>query len=202
MMSLKNTGERQVGVEYRDIAPDHLKRYQLVRDTSGASASFVDIGCGVGYGTFLLGGRRGCTAVGYDVDLDTIQYARENWSHQNVSFWAGDVTRSEAVPSWPAIAVAFEIIEHLADPRPLLRAVQSPILWASVPNEEGNPWSQAKFPFHYRHYDQFDFRDLLLDTGWVIVEKWHQKTKRPGEIEDDWFFGARTLIVKATRESV
>ena len=43
-MQLKNTGERQVGREYRDIAPDHLNRYKLVKEASGESADFIDIG--------------------------------------------------------------------------------------------------------------------------------------------------------------
>lgn len=201
-MPLTNTGERQIGREYRDIAADHLNRYKLVKESEGESANFIDIGCGVGYGTFLLGGRRGCTATGYDIDIDTIHFARQNWSHQNVLFWVGDVTRPDVVSQWPDVAVAFEIIEHLEDPRPLLEAIRSPVLWASVPNEEGNPWSREKFPFHYRHYDQFEFRDLLTETGWTITGKWHQKTKRPGEIEEGWFSGSRTLVVKAIRESV
>ncbi len=73
---------------------------------------------------------------------------------------------------------AFEIFEHLVAPLNVLRAIEAPRLFASVPLRlwfakaywnEDNPWD--------RHYHEFEDRqfDWLLDkAGWRIVrtEKW------------------------------
>ena len=104
---MKSTGERQIGTELRDIAPDHVNRYRLVRDYERGK-SFIDIGCGVGYGTFILGTGAGRQATGYDIDIEAVNYARQHWNHPNVSFWSGDVSRPEAVTGWADAAVAFE----------------------------------------------------------------------------------------------
>ncbi len=88
-------------------------------------------------------------------------------------------TNAEAV-------TAFEILEHLVSPFPLLQAIEAPKLFASVPL---SLWF-AKAYWNYndpfdRHYHEFEPRqfDMLLEkAGWIIkkTEKWVSPTNTIG----------------------
>lgn len=159
----------------------------------------TDVGCGCGYGSSILGQVAGWV-VAYDRDEGALDHAEEYFSAPGISFLHGDVQKHPARFTWGEVAVAFEIIEHLTDPYPLLLAIRSPTLYASVPDERGNPWSEAKFPFHHRHYTLEQFHELLKDTGWRVTEDWFQRDKRPGVMERGVAAdGGRTLIIRAER---
>lgn len=76
------------------------------------------------------------------------------------------------------VVTAFEILEHLVSPFPLLYSVKAPKLIASVPLKLwfANAYWSKNDPFD-RHYHEFEPRqfDMLLNkAGWEIVksEKW------------------------------
>lgn len=81
---------------------------------------------------------------------------------------------------------AFEILEHLVSPFPLLRAIRAPKLIASIPLRlwfATAYWNESD-PYD-RHYHEFEPRqfDMLLDkAGWEIKksEKWISPTKKIG----------------------
>lgn len=81
------------------------------------------------------------------------------------------------------VITAFEILEHLVSPFPLLHNINAKKLVTSIPLKLwfANAYWNAENPFD-RHYHEFEPRqfDMLLDkAGWKILksEKWVSKAK-------------------------
>lgn len=195
-----DTGERQVAPDVSGIRRDHVARYEWaakVVGENGRSNAVADFACGIGYGTQLIA-QHGHKVIGYDASQEAIDYAAAHYAHANASFM-----RTDANNDWPDwrvhadVAVSFETIEHIRDPRPLLRAMSAgcETLLASVPNESVFPWQNHAF--HYRHYTAAQFEQLLAETGWTVTE-WYGQATDQSDVEKDNMKG-RTLIAKAVR---
>lgn len=126
-------------------------------------AKVVDLGCGCGYGTEMLG-IAGYDAYGVDRDPAAIAYAKVRYSSL-ASFDCLDLETWDA-PS--EAAVCFDVLEHLDDPEALVKRLNRPLL-VSVPAND--PPSHNPF-----HKQQFDHRSLyeLLRHYYERIEITHQ----------------------------
>lgn len=199
------SGERQVTPNISEIRADHRNRYRWVRDNHIAPGDIVaDFACGVGYGTRLLADMAS-GVYGFDIDDETLEYARANYAHPHIAFIKADGNCPEPIVGETPyhLAVSFETIEHIQDPRPLLKALRSaPRLIASVPNESVMPWQRedgATTAFHFRHYTKTEFAELLMECGWNPVE-WHGQLGPESEVERDVY--GRTLIAVCERVEI
>lgn len=163
-----NDGERQVAPDVSGIRADHVARYEWAARVLPAKSRVLDVGCGVGYGAHLLA-QAGHTVVAFDRSAEAIAYAREHYAHPNICFICHEIGSPIEVSAVDA-AIAFEIIEHLADPLPMLRWLRdlTPLLLASVPNEKHFPYRNYKF--HHRHYTKSQLLDLLTRAGFVVED--------------------------------
>lgn len=202
-MSL-NSGERQVTPNISEIRADHVARYKFAaKQLPNGLAIVLDFACGIGYGTRILAESSSAAWVhGYDIDAETLEYAREKFAGQGIAFHQAD---GNCPPELPVadLAVSFETIEHIQDPRPLLKALRSaPRLIASVPNESVMPWQRddgATTAFHFRHYTKTEFAELLMECGWNPVE-WYGQLGPESEVERD--VHGRTLIAVCERVEI
>lgn len=153
---LEYTGER--AVPWNDatgyIMAAHVARYAwAVRYCFGRQV--VDLGCGCGYGTFMLSWVAKC-ATGVDIDDKTITSAMHSFEAPNLSFLTADITQN--IPHGDAY-VAFEVLEHLDKPRQLIDSLNAPLLW-SMPVCDGSE-------FHKKPYTLNEIDDLVGPIGWV-----------------------------------
>lgn len=202
------SGERQTGATLDRIQYDHRARYQWAVERLRARALepveslIYDLGAGIGYGAALLADALpGAAVLAIDRSADSLEYgARVGYARANVTL-AEDTLDGQPCDDWrPALgATAFELIEHLADPEPLLRTLPARHLFASVPNEDVVPFSPRTAPFHRRHYTRAEFADLLTRTGWEIVS-WHGQTGPLSNVIP-WQDDCRTLVVEAVRDA-
>lgn len=189
-------GERQVAPTLAGIRRDHVARYEWAAKQLPPVASVLDVGCGVGYGARVLA-EAGHTVLAVDRDAEALGYARKHYAHPRVRYVKQDLRRWPRVVARDAArgaAVCFEVLEHLADPLPLLKRLRAQCGWllASVPNEDEFPWEG--YAFHYRHYTPGQFRHLLEAAGWEVTEWWGQHDETSG-VERN--VAGRTLIAVA-----
>lgn len=189
-------GERQVAPTRKGIRRDHVARYEFAARTLPPGSRVLDLACGVGYGSRILA-EAGHTVIGLDVDADAIAYARQHYAHELASFREFDASQGsiEQFGTQDA-AVCFETIEHIEDPRPMLKqfARTCTRLIASVPNESVFPW--RGHAYHFRHYTQDQFLALLTECGWHVTG-WHGQAGTESEPVADQ--NGRTLIAVCER---
>ena len=130
---MMRTGERQVAPTLDGIRADHVKRYTWAASSIPRGSRVVDFSCGVGYGSRILA-VAGNTVSGFDIDAEAIEYAKQHYLWHNTTFSVADGNSPGELGEYDA-AVSFETIEHIEDPRPLLKALRAaaPVLYCSVP---------------------------------------------------------------------
>jgi len=195
-------GERQVSPTLEGIRRDHVARYEWAAKQINPESQVIDFACGIGYGCKILADA-GHQARGYDLDEEAIAYGRKYYGQHSAVLSAGNGNNPGELRAADA-AVCFETIEHIEDPRPLLKAlrVSAPLLLASVPNESVMPWQRkdgATTAFHFRHYTKHEFNALLQECGWFVTE-WHGQDGAESEVGPN--VNGRTLIAVCQREAL
>lgn len=185
-------GERQVAPTHDGIRKDHTARYTWAAQR--LSGKVYDLACGVGYGSKLLAVMAGCDVCAIDIDAEALDYGKKHYNDARIVFAKGDLGGLPAFEKADA-AVAFEVIEHLEDPRPMLTALVGavPLLLASVPNEEVFPYKNHAY--HHRHYTRAEFEALLAECGWRVME-WHGQEGPESPVKPD--VNGRTLVAVCT----
>ncbi|MCC6755046.1 MAG: class I SAM-dependent methyltransferase [Solirubrobacterales bacterium] len=161
--ALELTGERTLP----DVPEENYwyRRHLAVYEWIAARVNglkVVDLACGEGYGSGLLGGSA-AEVIGVDANPEAFEHASARYTTENVSF------RRELVESFsePVDAVVFlQTIEHIQDPDSLVAgfAEIAPVAYISTPNlltlaPEGAEKSDN--PWHIREYRLEEYRALL-----------------------------------------
>lgn len=149
------TGERAVpwnpavGV---GVMTHHIMRYAWATPLCWQK-HVVDLGCGTGYGSFMLSWvARHITAL--DIDQKSILYAGNHFSVQNMHYVVQDISRG--IPA-ADVYVAFEVIEHLADPYRLVDSIKNTLIWSIPVNNAGQ--------FHKALYSVDDIKHLMAGSN-------------------------------------
>jgi SAM-dependent methyltransferase len=130
----------------------HLMRYKFALENI-QPGRVLDIACGVGYGTKLLSAADKIqAAIGVDISVDAIEYARSHYGHDGIKFVTADALQFTDASGFENI-VSLETIEHVPDPRALLAHLTSllkpnGILIGSVPitpSVDANPHHRTDF---------------------------------------------------------
>jgi SAM-dependent methyltransferase len=159
----------------------HRKRYEFALPFC-ARKEVLDAGCGVGYGSALLGesARR---VVGVDNEPEAIEYARRRYGGPNVEFVVGDLLALDLPDASFDVVCSFETIEHLPDRerylgemRRVLRGDGTFLL--STPRAE----STTERPLNPHHAVELSQGDLeaLLRRSFEIVELYGQQRIQTG----------------------
>lgn len=135
----------------------YLKALPFVRD------QFVlDASCGTGYGSLMLS-LEAKRVIGWDIDEETIEFARSHYGRKNISFEVNDINNSRPIshvglPDGQLfdVIVSFETLEHLTDPYATLKFFDSilkpgGVMLASVPLNEEMGWNE-----HHKHVFTFE----------------------------------------------
>lgn len=147
----------------------HLERYRFAARWA-QDARVLDIACGVGYGSeaFMTAGAR--AVIGVDRDPRAVAYARRRYGGEAVTFRVSDAeVFSDDEPF--DLVVSLETVEHVPDPVRFLRTLADLVrpgghLVASVPTSPSTDIN----PYHLHDFTERSFRELIAETGMLIVE--------------------------------
>ena len=177
--------------QIKDVRADHTARYRWAAER--IQGHVIDAGCNCGYGAAILADA-GLIVAAFDYWFQGLEYARRHWSRPGITWVKADFEDAFEFPVTGAV-VAFEVVEHLDDPRPLLKEARRVAgrLFASVPNQDVWPHEPRLAPVHKRHYTRKEFKALLNECGWQTIEWWGQYG---GESPVMRGVSGRTLVVE------
>lgn len=170
----------------------HLKRYYFAQSYV-KNKKVLDIGCGTGYGDFLLS-QYAKEVIGIDISKDAIDFAQEHYKKENLNFYIMDWEEIEKFNETFDVIIAFEFIEHIKEPDKFLNLIkkilnENGLIIISTPNKST---SSGKNPYHYKEYNPYEFEELLSqhfknfyiygefirDKSKLDLEKWNRDLER------------------------
>ena len=139
---------------------ESLARYEFAKKYVGSNLNIIDIGCGTGYGSAVLGGKN--TVVAIDNSKRAIAYANKHYSNK-AKFLVASATKLPFKDNSFDVACSFEVIEHMKDVHGYLDEVYrilkpSGTYILSTPNKQ--VYSKGKKSGSIYHIKEYTLRDL------------------------------------------
>ncbi len=168
--NLKLTGERTLpGILKENYwFKRHLVAYEFAQSRA-RSKIVVDIGCGEGYGSYLLS-KSASKVIGIDIAPEVIEHAKTKYKAANLSFEIMDVAELNFEDGFADLAVSLQVIEHLPDQTPFLKEISRVLnengeAIISTPNKKTiSPGSLEPInPFHFTEYTPVDLYNTLTE---------------------------------------
>lgn len=175
---LEFTGERYVSGHKGQTQNAHHHRYLFALEFC-KNKDVLDVACGEGYGTYLLG-NVSSSIVGVDIDEATVAFANRNYAKDNVSFVRAPAQSIPFEDKSFDVIVSFETIEHFEQHDEFLSEIcrllrDDGVLVISSPNKDiysvKNKYSN---PFHEKELDRSAFVDLMrakFDNLYILFQR-------------------------------
>lgn len=162
---LEFTGERYVSGHKGLTQHAHHHRYLLALGFCEGK-SVLDVACGEGYGSALLG-TVSSSVIGVDIDEDTVAFATRNYGTDHVRFACAPAQKLPIPDKSLDIVVSFETIEHFDDHEGFISEISrvlkdDGILIISSPNKSVySIKNNYNNPFHEKELELDEFENVL-----------------------------------------
>lgn len=202
--NLPFTGERVIPGEVEtQLWNEHVARYRFA-SLFCKGKRVLDVGCGTGYGTELLG-HVAKYALGFDISQEAVKEASSAYGHCDFACSSAQ-TFPIAEQSFDVIT-AFEVIEHLENWREFLcecTRVLSPdgIFVVSTPNTDYYVEARGPSgpnPFHIHEFQFSEFRSALNDL-FPSVQILAQNQQETITFSGDWITQKSEGFIPATND--
>jgi len=132
----------------------------------------ADLGCGTGYGSYLLSWSGASSVTSVDISEEAISYAREHYP--GVDYRVADLCDPGALPE-ADVGVCFEVLEHVRAPEQVLAAALSRYrrVLVSLPNPllGGSHLN----PHHIQDWPMRKLKQELRSAGATHIKTYHQR---------------------------
>ena len=158
-------GERYTSGASGEIKHEHFHRYLFALQFC-RQRDVLDIACGEGYGSALLG-QVARQVTGVDLDPDAIRHANTSYRDDVVSFVIGDCGSIPLADASVDVVISFETLEHIAaqgDFFAQIKRVLRPngVLVLSTPDKVAYAdVATTPNPFHVRELSEAELRALV-----------------------------------------
>lgn len=148
----------------KKLIQEHTLRYTFAR-AFVKNKVVVDLGCGTGYGTQILALNNSRKIYGVDSNAHAIEYAQKHYSHKKIIYKHQDGENTKLPSSVADVVVAFEIIEHVENPKKFLKEASRLLkpggtLFLSTPNNET---SYGDNPYHVKEYSIQELKKMVSE---------------------------------------
>jgi len=139
----------------------HLTRYYFSLPYL-RNKDVVDIGCGTGYGDFIISGEAK-RVIGIDNSKEAIDFAKEHYKKENVEFYQMDWKEIKNLKEKFDVVISFEFIEHIKEQKEFLELIKEilkddSIAIISTPNKSTSSGNNI---YHYKELNPVEFEDLI-----------------------------------------
>jgi len=167
---MKYTGERvipKIMDPTNGMLIEHITRYEFAKQF--CTGRVLDIACGVGYGTQVLLNQNPNIKelVGIDISEESINYAKDNYSFIETSYYVDDALNPELYKTYGTFdtIVSFETIEHFEGDELFIENLYNLLkpggtLVISTPFGRGRH-KPCGCPFHVYQYKEEEFIEVL-----------------------------------------
>ena len=162
---------RQVGETLDKIDPLHVKRYFMASSFMPTSGTILDLGCGCGYGSYLLANEHPLRNVtGIDYSEEAVEYAREHYSLCNNSFAVMDLQLDTDNKYLADGIIATEVLEHIPDWAAFMNnvikwLVPGGVLFVAVPFRDD---TAGRNQYHVKDWPFDELAEVLISSGLTI----------------------------------
>lgn len=185
MSEIKNwTGERLETFVFNDNTIEHLHRYAITFDYV-KQQTVLDIASGEGYGSSLLS-KYAKNVIGVDIDIETINLAKEKYKSENIEFKIGSANSIPLDNDSVDVVVSFETLEHHDKHRQMMIEIKrvlknNGVLIISTPNKKTYSENRNyKNPFHSKELYFSEFEDLI--NSFFTNAKFYEQNQIEGSL--------------------
>jgi 2-polyprenyl-3-methyl-5-hydroxy-6-metoxy-1,4-benzoquinol methylase len=151
----------------------HVERYRFIRRF--CHGRVADIGCGVGYGSYLISQNPDVVEVnGVEPVEESYNFARKEWVEDNLSFFNATYDQMEFSKNYVLdVATIIEVLEHIEQPEELIQwcfCKKVKTIIATVPAYKTTHFNKH----HTKDFSEEDFKFLMEDNGYA-TRAWESK---------------------------
>lgn len=151
----------------------HVERYRFIRRF--CHGRVMDIGCGVGYGSYLISQNPDVTEInGVEPVEESFNFADKEWENNNLSFLHATYEQLTFLNGKvPDVATIIEVLEHIEQPEELIQwcfCNKIKTIIATVPAYKTTHFNKH----HVKDFNEEDFKFLLEDNGYA-ARAWESK---------------------------
>jgi ubiquinone/menaquinone biosynthesis C-methylase UbiE len=160
-----STGERLETFIFNANTAEHLHRYAVAMELCSGK-KILDIACGDGYGSKLLS-FVAAEVLGVDIDLHTIEQAKNKYQNGNISFLVGSANKIPVENETVDVVVSFETLEHHNLHREMFSEIKrvlkkGGVLLISTPDKLNYSDKHSYTnPFHVKELYKSEFESLV-----------------------------------------
>ena len=158
--------------------PTQVNMYAAIANNWCIGKAVVDVGCGIGIGTNVLG-REAIGSFGIDINEESVNFARQMFGNQKIKFEVADITKPVPRPIGSFdVVVAIELIEHIADFEAVLKGLKRfydekrrTLFFISSPNRNSDKIAddKPKNEYHVREWTAGEFYSVLTKHFRAVV---------------------------------